>query len=169
MEHPDVEIAGDGGWIAGGEILGYRSLGEALSVNGHSQLFQERRLGLFVVEGKNAGEGDFAGNQTRRIVISLDKKDWNVSPLQSSHLLGEEPAGSHRFPVAVVDIPGNQEKVDLLIDTKADQLPKSDASGVPKGFNGSIRERLEPEHGAVEMKVGGMDEFEVLVHGILWP
>jgi hypothetical protein len=55
-------------------------------------------------------------------VVAANEDDGNFGVGQAAHLFAKEEAGLKIFPVAVVDVAGDQHQFDLLFQCEGDQV-----------------------------------------------
>ena len=86
--------------------------------------------------------------------------------MQSLHLACEKPCGFHRRLVAVIEIAGDDQGIDLLLEAEIDNRDQCLPAGIADEF-GKVRiaqgKRAERR---VEMNIGGVDEAKG--HGSAW-
>ena len=91
-------------------------------------------------------------------MIAIEQEDGDIGLRQPAHLLHEEKAGLIVAPVAVIEVAGDDNEVDLVLDRLADEIIEG---GAGRGANAFGRGALLPGkslQGAVEMDIAGMDE-----------
>ncbi len=94
----------------------------------------------------------------KRIVIAADQERADPRLVQAFDLLGQEPGGLHRGLLAVVEVAGQQQRIDLLVDAEVDDPHES----LPRGIADQCGElgvtERERTQRTIEMDVGGVDE-----------
>ena len=106
------------------------------------------------------GQPEVAGHPVLGVVVAADQEDLDAGVAEVGHPLDEPEAGVVVLPVAVVDVAGDQDEGDLLVDRQPDQVLQR-----PPGRPADLRRRaplvpVEPAQGAVEVDVGGVEELE---------
>ena len=74
--------------------------------------------------GKHADigrQGQLAGDLAFGIVIAVEQEDGNVGLRQPAHLLHEEESGLVVAPIAVIEIAGDDDEIDLVLDRLTDE------------------------------------------------
>lgn len=64
-------------------------------------------------------------------MVAADDEDTDAGLMQPPDLLGQEPRRLHRGLVAVIEIAGQKQRVDLLVETEVDDAHESTAGRVP--------------------------------------
>ena len=64
-------------------------------------------------------------------MIAAHDEDLDSGFMQPPDLLGKEPSGFHRGLVAIIEIACQQQRIDLLVETKVDDFDKGAAGCVP--------------------------------------
>ena len=67
----------------------------------------------------------------QRVVVAADDKDMDAGLMQPPYLLRQEPRRLHRGLVAVIEIAGQEQRVDLLVETEVNDAHESTAGRVP--------------------------------------
>ena len=102
--------------------------------------------------------GKFLGDLGHRVVIAADDEHLDAGLVQGVDLVGEEAGGLHGGLLAVVQVAGEQQGVDLFVEAEADDGNK----GPPGGVADEIGERRVAQgqgtQGRGEGQVGGMHE-----------
>ena len=105
------------------------------------------------------------GDARLRVVVTADDEGRDPRLMQPPELVGEKAGGLHRGLLAVVEVAGDQESVDLFgkaeVDDRRESLARRPADEVGK-LRLAQRQRAQ---GRVEMNVGGMNELER--HGLI--
>ena len=93
------------------------------------------------------------------VVVAVEQVNRNPDLVQPAHFAHKEVAGVEVLPIAVVQVAGNDDEVDRRVDGLVDQPRKGVTRGRAQGLHRSVRVRGQPAHRAVEVDVGGVDEF----------
>jgi len=62
----------------------------------------------------------FFGNHRGRIVVAGNQVNRNTLIVQSCHLSPKKEAGAVIFPISIIEISGNNQKIDMLINGQLD-------------------------------------------------
>ena len=103
-----------------------------------------------------ARQGETACDLTCGVVVAMEQIDGNSRPGQAAHLPDEEEAGPVVAPIAVIEVAGDDQEGDLLLDGKSHQPIQSGPGG---GANGLCRGAFmsgQPGQGAVQVNVRGV-------------
>jgi hypothetical protein len=76
------------------------------------------------------------GDQAFGVVVALDNEDADSFPRKTHHLFPEEQTSAEVTPVAVVDVSGEQDKIDTLIDRQFNQRDEGLTRRAAKALNG---------------------------------
>ena len=161
VQHADVEQLRVPLRIATREILGDRTSGESLAVNGDAELFDNhalctaRRKGCDILRQAQA-PGDLAGG----IVVAGGNQNRNGGSVQPLHLPDEIESGVVVAPVAVKKVAGKQHEIDLLGERQLDKILEGPSRGAADLLDGRALVTLQAAQWTVEVAVGGMDEFQ---------
>jgi len=126
--------------------------------------------GLSRAAGKDCdvrGQNQLARNHALRIVVTLHHEDADTRSVQSHHLLAEEKASVEILPVAVVDIAGEEDEGDFLLEGFVDQPLEGTA-----GCGAEARDRrafiaVKAAQRAVDVEVGGVEESDQVIVSII--
>ena len=120
--------------------------------------------GCFTVNAEIPGtlRGDVASDETERVgVLAIEKNHWfYVFGLvgEPHHLLDEELPGAEVVPAAVVQVPGDDQEVRLLVEHHRHEVDE----GQPRAASDFVRVVLanppEPAEGAVKVDVCGVND-----------
>ncbi|MNU29789.1 hypothetical protein D3C71_182680 [compost metagenome] len=161
VQHADIEPSGLGPWIGERKIFIRRAFGEALSVQRDLQMLQPEGAGLAGRELANIlRQRDGSGNHAFGVVIALEQKDRDAGTLQPRHLAVEEQADLVVLPVAVINVAGDDEEIDLALDRLIDKCRKGLSACLDKKLGEIGILESQPLERAAEMQVCGMDEAE---------
>jgi hypothetical protein len=83
-----------------------------------------------------------------------------VAKKQLGHLLDEELARVVITPTPIEYIPGDQQKIDLGLDRKIDQVFKGLARCRTQSLDGRRIVTSQTYQGAIEVNIGGVKESE---------
>src|ERR1035437_6315233 len=86
-----------------------------------------------------------------------DHRDPRV--VEPAQLADPEQSSVEIPPVAVKDIPGHDHQVDFLLDGGIDEILYGPPSGAPNLRNRRALVGGQPAEGAVDMKIGGVEEL----------
>ena len=96
-------------------------------------------------------------------MVACHDENADASGLKLSHPIDEIQAGVVILPVTIVEIAGKQDKSDVLFNRQINQVIEGAARGTADFLDRSTRIALESAERTVEMNVGGVDEFQMLV------
>ncbi len=117
--------------------------------------------GLSLARRKHADIGrqcELAGDLAFGVVIAVKQEDGDLGLRQPAHLLHEEESGLVVAPIAVVEVAGDDDEIDLVLDRLTDEVLERGARGGANPFGCRALLPGQPLQGAVEMDVAGMDE-----------
>ena len=160
MQEADIDIAGFLAGISGKQIVGHGAEGIALAMDDGPQLLQFFRLGLSRRKNRDIlrprhGLGELTGG----VVIAGYNKNLDPGLGQAAHPPGEIEAGIVVLPIAVIEIAGDKEKGNRLVDGQVDECVKSPSRRPANLGNRRIVVRLKPPERAIEVNIGGVNEF----------
>ena len=122
VQETDIEEAGHGRRIGRNKVLINRTFREAAAMDRNRQFLDPDRLGGAAGKyGDIRGQDELFGDNTLCIMISLNDEGPDPLSLQPDHLPAKEQPGVKILPVAVIEIPGQEEKVHTLADGPVDQ------------------------------------------------
>ena len=135
-------------------------MGEADAVDDHVAVLY-RSCSAASAEDVNAvRQRQVLGDNRLRIVVPADHEDPNARLGQPVHLGAEEHRGFHAPEIAVVEIAGNHQCIDLFLEAEIDGSFESLSGGTANHSSDfGIAQRERPQR-RVEMNIGGMDEAE---------
>ena len=148
--------------VFGHEALGRVRLGEAQAMDRHGEIavcpVDRDGLGLSGEDLDRIGKAEFFGDARQGVVVAPDHEASNAGLVQPPDLLGQEPRRLHRGLLAVVEIPGQQQRVHLLgeaeIDDRHERAPGRVADQIGER---RIAQRQRAQR-RVEVDVGRVDE-----------
>ena len=160
VQHADVEPARHRIRVADRQVLDCRGVLETAAVQCHAQRLDAVRDGFAGIEHMHVErEHQPPGHLAFSIVVAVEQVDRNAGVIQPPHLAHEEVSGVEVLPVAVVQVARDDEEVDFQVDSLGDQVGKGIARGSAQGIDRCVLVRRQSAQGAVEMDVGGVDEF----------
>ncbi|MET3605407.1 hypothetical protein ABIC99_003236 [Sphaerotilus sulfidivorans] len=96
------------------------------------------------------------GDATFRIMISPDDEHPDIPAGQPVHLLVKKQPGAEIIPVAVIEIAGNQQRLDLALDRQIDQGDQRTPGGRAQRFDRRAFMSVQPAQRTVEMQIRRM-------------
>ena len=91
-------------------------------------------------------------------MIASDDKDLDPRRVQPANLVGEKSGRLHRRLIAVVQIPRQQQRVDLLGQTQIDETDKSTPGRVSDEFSELRIAKHERPERRIQMNVSGVNK-----------
>ena len=101
-----------------------------------------------------------------RVVVALNDEDADAVLVEELHLFANVNRRVKVGTVFVVEVAGDQQKVNLFVDCQLNEIVERLARGDAQGFGRSTFVLIEILQRAVEMDIGSMDELE---HAFLFP
>src|SRR3954468_2345340 len=108
-----------------------------------------------------------AGNLAFCVVIAMEEEDWNIGMRQPAHLLHEEKSGLIIAPIAVIEVAGDYDEIDLVLDCLGNKIVERHARCGANPFGCRALLPGKPLQGAVEMDVASMNEAKCLQNNAL--
>jgi hypothetical protein len=96
-------------------------------------------------------------------VVAGDRDDRDAGLAQPPDLADVEQRGVEVAPRAVEDVAGDQDECDPLLERQVDEVRQRPPRCSPELLDGRAVVGGEPEHRAVEVDVGGVEELHA------WP
>ena len=135
--------------------------GKALAMDRHAPLFQEKGLRPLVVEHVDIlRKRQCPRHLVGRVVISGDGDHGDAGLAEADHLRHEIQARPMVFPVAVVEVAGNQDEGHRLVDGQLHEVFQGPAAGLADLVDRGAFVALQAPQGAIQVDVGGVKEFE---------
>jgi hypothetical protein len=160
MQDADIEPAGHRGWIGRGQIFQGRRLAITATMEGHLEVVEPEAAGLATLEGVDiVRQGQLAGHLALGIVIAMEQINGNASPVQPPHFPTEVMTGIGVSPVAIVEIAGDDHEIHGLLQGQIHQPTEGIPGDGAQPVRGSVRISGQPREGAVQVDIGGVDEF----------
>ena len=133
MQNSQIEPVRNGGRIIRYHILLFGLIGEAASMNRHSKIFKPSGFRLFVrqhhgVAARIHRQSQLAGHVVCRVVITRDQIQTDSRFTELVHLSNEEHAGVEISPVAIVQVPGDNDEIDSFTHRECDEVLESSTS-----------------------------------------
>ena len=158
----DIHGVIDRRFVLADQAFGRVRLGKAQAVDRNGKIAsgagRHDRLGAATKHLDRIRKGQLLCNPRKRVVVAADDENADAGLVQPPNLLGQEPRRLHGRLVAVIEIAGEQQRVDPLVETEIDDAHESAARGVPDQF-GEVRiakgQRAERR---IKMDVCRMDE-----------
>src|SRR3984957_14079681 len=91
-------------------------------------------------------------------MIAVDEIYRDALFCEAAHLLDEEQPRLIIAPVSVVEIAGDDDERDFLLDRRVDQIGKGGSRGRPDSGGGRPLLARQPFERTVEVNVAGMDK-----------
>jgi len=148
--------------VARQQAVGGGGLREAHAVDGDAERGAGRlgddRFGMGAKQLDAVGEAQFLRDPRLGVVVAADDEDADAALIEAAQLFGQETGGFHGRLVAVVEIAGEDQGIDLFVEAKC----YDGREGVPGGGADEVREfRIAQGEGAqrrVEVDVGGVNK-----------
>ncbi len=161
MQQADIKTAFNGRGVFEGQILFDGRRREALPMDGHVHFSDLQGCRFFSrkqmhVIRKAQIFGNFAGG----VVIAGHDVHGDSGIAQPAGLGHEIKARIVIPPIAVIKVPGNQNKCDLFVNRRLDQIVEGPAGSPAQLIDRGALVGLEPVKGAVKVDVGRVDEFK---------
>ena len=118
-----------------------------------------QQAGGGLVGAHQARHRDAEREHLRRVVVAADGDDLDALPQQAAELLDQELAGAPVLPVAVVEVAGEEDELDLPLEGEVDHVDDGVAGGAADALDRGLG--VQALQGAVEVQVGGVEEAEV--------
>lgn len=134
---------------------------ETAAVEGERQAV--RQHGFRTAGGKDmhvVRQGQAAADGGRGIVVAGNRVDGNAGSLQTRHLAHEKQAGGVILPVAIEHIAGEQHEIHPLGECQCHQILERHPRRPAQGSNRRAVIGIQPDQGAVDVAVGGVEEAE---------
>jgi hypothetical protein len=80
--------------------------------------------------------------------------------VEADYLSPEEETGAVILPIAVKEIAGDDDKIDLLGNGKVHQVCECPAGGSAQGFHRRALMEFQALEGAIQVRIGGVDKAE---------
>jgi hypothetical protein len=97
------------------------------------------------------GERDGLGDLAQGVVVAADHEAADAGVPQTAQLMGEEEPGVEVLPVAVEDVPGDQDQVRLPLQGQVHQVDEGAAGGVAQVLGRGPLVALQAPQWAVEV------------------
>jgi hypothetical protein len=125
MKKTDIEQIGITLGIIPCQIVQNNPRGKTLAVDGNTEMLQDAGFGFFVgkqlyIIGKIQSTSDLAGG----VMVTGDHEDLDAGLPQTPHPIYEINAGIIVLPVSVIEIPNQQDKGNLLINSQFHKVIK---------------------------------------------
>jgi hypothetical protein len=122
MQHTDIESAVQRPRIIGHKIIRHGALPKTLAVKRNVQLIEPECFRAARIENMDAARKV----QTLRyltfgVVVAVQQLNWDVRGVEPAHLRGKEQTCFVVAPVAIIEVAGNYQKADLLLDREANK------------------------------------------------
>ena len=102
--------------------------------------------------------GEAARDLTSGVVIAIEQIDRNSGLMEAAHLADEKQTRPVVAPVAVIEVAGDDQEGDLLLDGKSHQPIQSFTGGGAYGLRRRSLMLGEPLQRAVQMNVRRVKE-----------
>gem|GEM_PF-3780836 len=159
MQQADVEAARNRIRKAQRQVFRHRAVGKAVTVYRDAQRRQVRGLGGTAGEHLHViGPWNLPADDALGVVVALNDEHRNAGPAEPRHLLANKQAGVKVLPVAVVEIAGDQQKIDPLVDGQIHQALERAPGRATQPFQRRAVVAAQPPQRAVDVKVGGVDK-----------
>ena len=123
-------------------------------MNNNTKIFEFYRLGFLVrKECYIIRQGHSLGDLIGCIVIAGNNKDHDPGLIQPAHLSDKEDAGLVILPITVIEVSGNQNKINCFFNRQINQVIKCPPCRPPNLFNRGIFMGLKTFEGAIEVYV----------------
>jgi hypothetical protein len=125
MQHADIVHARHRIGIAGHKVVCDIALPEALAVQRYLQFVEDKAVGF--TRGEYAHvirKGQAFRDLTFGVVIAVKDESLDASLGEPAHLEGKEETGMEVAPVTVIEVAGNDDKGDLLVNRLSDKIVK---------------------------------------------
>ncbi len=162
MQHADVDRAGHRLAELRQEALGRVLLGEAHAVDGDVERPRREPHGLGAAgeHRDRVGQRQLPRDPRLGVMVAADDEGRDLGLVQPSKLIGEKARGLHRRLLAVVEVAGDQKRIDFLVEAKLDN-GRERPPGRPADEIGERRvAQRERAQGRIEVNVGGVNESE---------
>ena len=98
------------------------------------------------------------GDLRQRVVIAADGECLDTGLMQALHFRSQKARGLHRRLLAVIEIAGDDQCIDLFLDAEIDNGNQRLTGGDPDHAGKfGVAERQRTERG-IEVNIGGVDE-----------
>tara|TARA_B110000495_G_scaffold203899_1_gene230607 strand:- start:2163 stop:2933 length:771 start_codon:yes stop_codon:yes gene_type:complete len=161
VEKADIEAIGNGSGIAESQILLNTGIGKPLTMDLNREIGKRKagwlfdRKELHIVRRRERLSNDRFG-----IVVSADRKDQNTRRLEPEHLPVKKESCGKVLLITIIKVSGNQNKVDLFLESAIDKIHESTARRPTDLFHGcTLMSRETPER-AIQMKVCRVNKGE---------
>jgi hypothetical protein len=94
-------------------------------------------------------------------MVAGDDDHANAGLAETQHAIGEEQAGSVVAPLPIENIPGDHNQPAVLLDGEPNQIIESPARSIIEACRAVLGLFGQPDEGAVEMQVSGVDKTEI--------
>jgi hypothetical protein len=108
----------------------------------------------------SVGQFQGPGHLVLGVVVAAAQNHRNAGLAQPAHLLDEEQARVEVLPVAVVHVPGDDDKSHLLFDGRGHQILQGPPGGPANLLDRRALVAIQSAERAVQVKVGSMEELE---------
>ena len=151
-----------GGRNFGKQALGRVLLREADAMHRHLEPAAAERHGLSA-PGKDLdrfGQGQLPRDSGLCVVIAANDKGRDARLVEPPQLIGEKPRRLHRRLLAVVEVAGDQQRIDLFRKAEIDHGDKGFSRRPADQISEFRIAQRERRQRRIEVDVGGMNESE---------
>ena len=146
--------------IAGGEVVADRAGRKALADDGDADLVEHLLFGVISRELMDiVRQAQVAGDAAGGVVIAGDQEYRDTGTLQAVHALYKVQPGVVILPIAVIEVAGEQHEVHGFVDGQVDEIIKRAPGRAADLGDRRAFVALQAQQGAVEVDVGGVEEF----------
>lgn len=133
VRHADVEVPRDRRVVTGDQVLGHRLGLEAAAMQSHLELVDQVDLGLLGRERLDVGrQAELERHLALGVVVAEQQVDRDAGLVQTTHPRAEVQASAEVGPSAVVEVAGDHDEIDLLLDGHRDEFGEGVAGGVAR-------------------------------------
>lgn len=123
MQDADIEATGNRRRVREDQIVRNVALPKTLAVKRDIEMWQPEGLGFARRKHADVGrQSQPACDLIFRVVIAIKEEDGDIGVRQPTHLLHKEKAGLIVAPIAVIEVAGDNDEIDLLLDRLADEI-----------------------------------------------
>ena len=165
----DIDRTGIGRAVFGQQAIGRLGLGKAHAVDGDIEPAGgvQHDLGLLAEDLDALGQHQFLGDFGQGIVIAADLVDGDARLAQPRQLGGEKARRLHRGLFAIIEIAGDDQRIDLFLEAEIDNGDERLAGGIPdQRREVGIAQRQRAQR-RIKVDIGSMNEAKG--HAGRWP
>ncbi len=147
--------------------LGQQALGrlrsrkaQAMNGDGKTAALDLNDLGATGKHLHRRRQDEFLGDARQGIMIAADDIDGDTGLSKPLHLTGQKPRGLHRRLVAIIEIAGNHQRIDLFGEAQIDDGHERLARGVTNQVGERAVAQGQRAQWRIEVNIGGVNEAE---------